>query len=153
MGTGVSHVRVTGPLAPFVAGFIKELESKGYRASPACLQLRLLAHVSRWLRDHSLEVGELTNARVEEFLLSRRTEGYAHLLSAKVMVPIVNYRGCRRRCQRHDLRMQSGRALPHDPLALVGQQVRPHSLELRIDHRCRQLRIARVGGGQRVLER
>lgn len=87
----VSRVRVTGPLAPFVAGFIGELESKGYRACPACLQVRLLAHVSRWLRDRSLEVGELTNERVEEFLLTRRAEGFAHLLSARGMIPLLDY--------------------------------------------------------------
>lgn len=91
MGTEVSRVRVTGPLAPFVAGFISELESKGYRPCPARLQVSLLAHVSRWLRDRSLEVGELTNEHVEEFLVTRRAEGFAHLLSARGMVPLVNY--------------------------------------------------------------
>ncbi len=91
MGTEVSRVKVTGPLAPFVAGFISELESKGYRPCPMCLQVRLLAHVSRWLRGRSLEVGELTCERVEEFLLARRAEGFTHLLSTRAMAPLVDY--------------------------------------------------------------
>ena len=91
MGIEASRVRIAGPLAPFVAGFISELESKGYRPCPARLQISLLAHVSRWLRDRSLEVGELTNERVEEFLLTRRAEGFAHLLSARAMIPLVSY--------------------------------------------------------------
>ena len=92
MGTSdVSRVRVTGPLAPFVTGFIGELESKGYRPCPACLQVRLMAHVSRWLHDHQLEPGELTDERVEEFLVARRAEGFAHLLSIRGTVPLMNY--------------------------------------------------------------
>ena len=87
----MSRVRVTGPLVPFVAGFIGELESKGYRPCPASLQVRLLAHVSRWLQDHQLEPGELTGECVEAFLAARRAEGYAHLLSARGTAPLMDY--------------------------------------------------------------
>ena len=92
MGTSdVSRVRVAGPLVPFVTGFISELKSKGYRPCPARLQVCLLAHVSRWLRDRELEPGELTGERVEEFLATRRAEGFAHLLSTRGIAPLTDY--------------------------------------------------------------
>ena len=47
--TDLSRVRVTGPLEPFAAGFAAELVDQGYSLQPAALQLRLLAHLSRWL--------------------------------------------------------------------------------------------------------
>jgi hypothetical protein len=45
--TDLSRVRVTGPLAPFAAGFTAELVAQGYASQAAVQQLRLLAHVSR----------------------------------------------------------------------------------------------------------
>ena len=47
--TDLSRVRVTGPLAPFAAGFAAELVAQGHASQPAAQQLRLMAHVSRWL--------------------------------------------------------------------------------------------------------
>ena len=44
-----SRVRVSGPLEPFAAGFIAELQEAGYRPAAAAVQLRLLAHLSRWM--------------------------------------------------------------------------------------------------------
>ena len=86
---------ITGPgeRAPGgnVAGFRRELERLGYRPNPVCDQLRLMAHVSRWLEARGLGVEELTPARVEEFLAHRRAEGYTLWLSAKAMVPMLDY--------------------------------------------------------------
>src|SRR5680860_1765341 len=47
--TDLSRVRVTGPLEPFATGFAVELVRQGYASQPAAQQLRLLAHLSRWL--------------------------------------------------------------------------------------------------------
>ncbi len=91
MGGKASAVRVSGPLAPHVSGFRRELERLGYRPHPVCDQLRLLAHTSRWLDSCRLGIDELTPARVEEFLAHRRAEGYTLWLSTKAMVPMLEY--------------------------------------------------------------
>ena len=43
--TRSSDVRVTGPLLPFVGGFIEVLAGRGYSPLSATNQVRLLAHV------------------------------------------------------------------------------------------------------------
>ena len=45
MPTDPSHVKVTGPLVPYVAGFRAELEAQGYKRNSVADQLRLLAHL------------------------------------------------------------------------------------------------------------
>jgi integrase/recombinase XerD len=91
MGGRPSAVRVNGPLAPHVMGFRRELARVGYTPNAASDQLRLMAHASRWLESRGLGVDELTSPRVEEFLAHRRAEGYTLWLSAKAMVPMLNY--------------------------------------------------------------
>lgn len=86
-----SRVRVTGPLAPYSDGFRRELARQGYRPNAASNQLQLMAHASRWLASRGLEVGELTPARINEFLEARRVEGYTLWLSAKATVPLAGY--------------------------------------------------------------
>lgn len=50
-----------------------------------------MAHASRWLAAQGLGVGDLTPARVKEFLDTRRAEGYTLWLSPKAMVPMLGY--------------------------------------------------------------
>ena len=91
MGGDSSRVRITGPLVPYADGFQAELENQGYRANSASDQLRLLAHVSRWLQEQNLEIFDLTNEHVEEFLLARRTDGYVQWCSTKGLTPLLTY--------------------------------------------------------------
>jgi site-specific recombinase XerD len=86
-----SRVGVTGPLAPFAAGFRQELARQGYTLHSASNQLQLMAHASRWLESTGLGVQELTPARVAEFLAQRRADGYTLWLSTKAMVPVLVY--------------------------------------------------------------
>lgn len=86
-----SRVRMTGPLTPHGGGFRRELERVGYRPNAVSDQLRLMAHASRWLNRQGLGVDDLTPARVEEFLSHRRAEGYTLWLSAKAMVPMLDF--------------------------------------------------------------
>ncbi len=46
-GSRVSRVLVSGPLAPFVAGFELKLSEAGYTPLSAVTQMRLLAHLTR----------------------------------------------------------------------------------------------------------
>jgi integrase/recombinase XerD len=45
----VSNVRVVGPLAPFAARLADRLRAIGYTPLSSVNQLRLTAHLSRWL--------------------------------------------------------------------------------------------------------
>lgn len=86
-----SRVRVRGLLEPFACGFRRELARQGYTPHSASNQLQLMAHASRWLACRGLGVGELTPARVQEFLADRRAEGYTLWLSPKAMAPVLAY--------------------------------------------------------------
>jgi site-specific recombinase XerD len=86
-----SRVKVIGPLVPFVSGFRAELEGQGYRRGLVCDQLRLMAHVSRWLAARGLDVDDLASSRVDEFLMARRAEGYTLWRSAKGLAPLLAY--------------------------------------------------------------
>ena len=91
MGGSSSQVRITGPLVPYAAGFLAELEAQGYRANAACDQLRLLAHVSRWLQERNLELNNFTSDHVEGFLATRRINGYSQWRSTKGLAPLLTY--------------------------------------------------------------
>jgi integrase len=85
-----SRVRFTGPLVGHVAGFGAMLEAAGYRHGGVD-QLRVMAHVSRWLAAEGLAVGDLTPDRVEQFLVARREAGYTLWLSSKGVAPLMGY--------------------------------------------------------------
>jgi integrase/recombinase XerD len=86
-----SRVRVTGPLVSYVDGFWAELAAAGYTAWSVEAQLRLMAHVSRWLAAQGLGVAGLTSEAVEEFLRARRGEGYVDRLSPQGLAPLLGY--------------------------------------------------------------
>lgn len=86
-----SRVRVTGPLEPYAAGFRAELARLGYMRTSAAFQVQLMAHMSRWLADHGLGIGELTQAEAEVFLSARRAAGYVNYRSAKAVLPLLTY--------------------------------------------------------------
>ena len=72
MGGRVWPLMVSGPLAPYGAGYVSWLEARGF--SPGALRGRVwqLDHLSRWLEREGLVGAELTLGRVEEFLVARR---------------------------------------------------------------------------------
>lgn len=84
-----ARVKVTGPLVGYTGGFHQELVRQGYRPGPQCDQLRLMAHVSRWMAERGLGIDELTPSRVDEFLAARRAAGYTLWLSPKGMAPLL----------------------------------------------------------------
>ena len=86
-----SQVRVNGPLSRYFAGFSKKLADIGYTPNGASSQLRLMAHISRWLDTNNLTSAELTEPCVDEFLIYRRAEGYTQLLSRRATSPLLTY--------------------------------------------------------------
>ena len=60
-------IRVDGPLGPFRDGVLEMLRASGYSQDRAVQLVRLMAHLSRWLDDHGLGLGDLSSEAVEEF--------------------------------------------------------------------------------------
>ena len=87
--SNIRKVNMSGPLVPFGAGFHEELERQGYTPLGAECQLRVMAHVSRWLERRRLGPGDLTSKRVDQFLRARRREGYTLWLSPKGVAPLL----------------------------------------------------------------
>ena len=85
------RVRVTGPLAMYADGFRADLATRGYAVGSADRKLRTLAHLSRWMGAQGLSAGQLSAARLEEFLEACRREGYHHALSILAVLPLVSY--------------------------------------------------------------
>lgn len=81
MGSRLSVVVVRGPLAGVADRFDRALAEQGYTPLSAANQLRLLAHLSRWMSSESLSPAELTEVELERFLAARRAAGYTCWLS------------------------------------------------------------------------
>lgn len=91
MGGDPSGVRVVGPLEPWASGFASELARVGYTKHATADQLRVFAHVSRWLDRRRFGVADLTPDVCEQFLAARRRAGYTLWLSPKALVPMLDY--------------------------------------------------------------
>lgn len=85
------QVRVRGPLAPYAEGFREELGRRGYAYGSAVNQLRLVAHVSRWLEARGLGAEAFTADVVGEFIDARRVAGYCWQPTGQGLAPIVGY--------------------------------------------------------------
>ena len=73
MGRKVWVPVVSGPLAPYAAGFWSWLASRAYSSSAAADRLYQFDQLSRWLAREGLGVGEMTGEQAERFALERRT--------------------------------------------------------------------------------
>jgi integrase/recombinase XerD len=83
-----SRVRFTGPLAPFAAGLAEELVALGYTRASSADQLRLAAHLSRWLDAGGLGPADLSGPVLARFLLVRRAS-YTARYSLAALDPIL----------------------------------------------------------------
>lgn len=86
-----SHIRITGPLKSYVGDVWSALLARGYTPLSSGNLLRLMARLSDWLEGLGLQVQELTNARIEEFLEERRQSGYTQYLSRRGLEPILQH--------------------------------------------------------------
>jgi site-specific recombinase XerD len=87
----LSRVRVTGPFEPYVSGFIAELAERGYTPVSAAHQLRLMAHVSRWLAGRGLGSDDLSSTGVDEFMAARRAAGYSNFVTPRALAALLEY--------------------------------------------------------------
>jgi integrase/recombinase XerD len=86
--TPVSEVLIRGPLAPFAASFRAALADAGYTPLSTVPQLRLMAHLSRWIDAHALTAGDLTAERIAAYLRDRRT-GHSQMHSRRALTPLL----------------------------------------------------------------
>lgn len=86
-----ARVVVIGPLAVHRDGFRGELARLGCPTRSAAEQLRLMAHLSRWLKARRLRTAELTDERIEAFLSARRAQGYHRYRSGRAVKPLLAY--------------------------------------------------------------
>ena len=91
MGKKVWVPVVSGPLAPYAAGFGSWLRSQAYSPSAAANRLRQLGQVSRWLEREGLGVGELTAEQAGRFAAARRAAGRVTWASPQSMVLLLGY--------------------------------------------------------------
>jgi integrase/recombinase XerD len=108
----LSGVRVTGPLQAHARGFSEQLTELGYTRLSAADQLRLMAHLSRWLASRGLGAGQLTPQRAEQFLCARRRAGYASRRSQRGLTPLLGF-----------LRRQGVTPLPMPPACTPAQRM------------------------------
>lgn len=86
-----ARVRVSGPLAAYAEGFYGDLIAQGYTSWSATNQLRLLAHLSRWLEGEGLQAAGLTEQDLVRFARARREAGYVHLFSPRALAPLLRH--------------------------------------------------------------
>jgi len=84
---------VSGPLAPYAAGFASWLASRAYSTWAAADRLCQFDQLSRWLERGELGVGELTGKQAERFAAARRAAGLASWASPQsIALPLAYLR-------------------------------------------------------------
>lgn len=86
--SGSFGVRVSGPLEDFAEEFATELAGLGYSSRGGEAQLRLMAHLSRWMSAQGLAVDDLTAEAVERFADARRAS-HRGLRSPRALVGLL----------------------------------------------------------------
>lgn len=84
------RVHIRGPLEGHIEGFEAELGRLGFAPTSVVSQLRLVAHLSRWLDAQGLDVEDLTVERVETFIGERRA-AYTALFSRRALRPLLDW--------------------------------------------------------------
>src|SRR5260370_11003179 len=83
--------QVSGALAPYAEGFRKELSRKGYSPWTAPEHMYLMSGLSRWLDGRDLSPAQLSSARIEEFLIHRRSFTKARWVTPRAIAPLPGY--------------------------------------------------------------
>lgn len=83
--------RVLGPLGPYAQGFWEELARQGYSGLTAESHVHLMAHLSRWLVEHDLDLEAVTAERLDQFLADRRARGQRRQVSLRGAGPLMDY--------------------------------------------------------------
>lgn len=90
MGT-IAWTRGDGPLVPFAGGYERKLLGLGHKPGAVQHYLGLMGQLNRWLAGEGLRVGDLTPAKVEEFLGARRAGGRRRVPTLASVAPLLDY--------------------------------------------------------------
>ena len=100
MGRRVWVPVVSGPLAPYAAGFGSWLASRAYSRSAAADRLYQFDQLSRWLAREGLCAGDLTSGQAERFAGTRRAAGVVSWSSPRsVALPLEFLRASGSECR------------------------------------------------------
>jgi integrase/recombinase XerD len=91
MGRKVWVPVVSGPLAPYAAGFESWLRSRAYSLPASADRLYQFDQLSRWLERAGLGVGELTGEQAERFVAARRAAGRVTWATPQSMLLPLEY--------------------------------------------------------------
>lgn len=83
--------RVLEPLGSYAQGFWEELARQGYSGWTAESHVHLMAHLSRWLVEHDLDLEAVTAERLDRFLADRRARGQRRRVSLRGAGPLMDY--------------------------------------------------------------
>ena len=86
-----ARVEVGGCLAVHVSGYRSALAEFGYSERATRTHLEMLAHLSRWLEEASIDLEALTEDRLMEFFTARRRLGDRGLVTAFGVAPLFGY--------------------------------------------------------------
>lgn len=89
----VVRVRAVGVLAEYKLDFAKCLEGLGYAPLSALNQVRLMAYLSQWLDAEGIELEQLDEFRVEQFLSFRRDQEHSAWIAPGSLRVILKFLG------------------------------------------------------------
>jgi len=89
----VSKVCVVGPLAPFADDFRSMLKASGYTPLTIVNQLRLMAHLSRWMEVGHYVAADLSGELLQDYLAAAHAAGRVSLCSQGGLVHLLRVLG------------------------------------------------------------
>lgn len=84
----VSKVLMVGPLMPFAADFSSRLKACGYAPLTIVNELRVMAHLSRWMETGDLTMADLSSELLQDYEASVRASGRRFMSSNGSLVPL-----------------------------------------------------------------
>jgi integrase/recombinase XerD len=87
----LSRTVVSGPLAPYAAGWRAELAARGFAPHSVTAHAQLMAHLSGWLRVTGRDADALAGEVTGDYLRHRRAAGYRDRVGVRALVPLLGY--------------------------------------------------------------
>jgi integrase/recombinase XerD len=84
-------VRDEGPLAPFVEGYVRCLEQRGYSSRSVRERVDVVGRLNRWLVVEGFSAAELTATRAEQFLVVWRSAARHRVPTMRTLLPLFDY--------------------------------------------------------------
>jgi integrase/recombinase XerD len=84
-------LEISGPLAPFAAGFTEWLQRKGYRPAVVRIHQRRMTHLSRWMEAEKVDLAAFGVATVDEFIAAQDVAGRFRAWRAGSWAALLEY--------------------------------------------------------------